>query len=336
MPLPSLDAFTHALLNAPMADDTVRAAASARNDVLTKPPSALGRLEELAIWFASWSGTDRPVLAAPQVSIFAGNHGVAAKRVSAFPPEVTAQMCMNFGAGGAAINQLARTFGAKLSIHPIALDTPTQDFSEAPAMTEAELIDALSVGWDAVKETSDLLVVGEMGIGNTTSAAALSAAFWGGSGIDWAGRGTGIDDPALTRKRDVIDAGLARHDCASADALEILRCLGGHELAAMAGAVGRARVLGIPVILDGFICCASVSALVRISPTALDHCVAGHVSAEPGHAKLLAHLEMDPILNLGLRLGEGTGAALAIGVLQGAVACHSGMATFDEAAVASR
>jgi nicotinate-nucleotide--dimethylbenzimidazole phosphoribosyltransferase len=327
-----LASFKIALAASTGADATALAGATARNGQLTKPPGALGDLETLAIWYASWRGTDRPRITHPQVIIFAGNHGVAARGVSAFPPEVTVQMVANFQHGGAAINQLSTLFGAQMSVHALDLDRPTQDFTTAPAMTEAEFLSALQTGWDAVNPAADLLVTGEMGIGNTTPAAAIACALWGGTAADWVGRGTGVDDAGLARKADVVTAGLTLHP--ARDPMEVLRCLGGREIAAMAGAIARARVLHIPVILDGFICCAAASVLAHLHPAALDHTVAGHVSAESAHPALLRHLGKTPLLALNLRLGEGSGAALAIGILQGAVACHSGMATFAEAGVA--
>lgn len=305
----------------------------ARNGQLTKPPGALGRLEELAIWYAGWRADPRPAIAAPQVVVFAGNHGVAARGVSAFPPEVTVQMVANFEAGGAAINQLARAFGARMDVVALELERPTGDFTEGPAMTEAECAAAMAAGWAAVDPGADLLVAGEMGIGNTTSAAALAAALLGGAPEDWVGRGTGVDDAGLTRKAGAVAAGLARHADALGDPLAVLACLGGREIAAMAGAILAARHHRVPVILDGFICTAAAAVLERAAPGALDHAVAGHVSEEPGHARLLAALGKAPLLSLGLRLGEGSGGALAIGVLQGAIACHSGMASFAEAGV---
>jgi nicotinate-nucleotide--dimethylbenzimidazole phosphoribosyltransferase len=329
----TLSEFRAALAAAPAADGAARAAAEARNGQLTKPPGALGRLEDLAIWFAGWQGTDRPRCERPQVLIFAGNHGVVAQGVSAFPPEVTVQMVANFRQGGAAINQLSRAFGAEMAVHALELERPVVDFTVGPAMSEAEVVAALRTGWEAVDSGADVLVTGEMGIGNTTSAAALAAALFGGDPAGWVGRGTGVDDAGLKRKADAVARGLALHAGALGDPLQVLRCLGGRELAAMAGAIARARVERVPVVLDGFICTASAAVLAKAVPGALDHCVAGHVSAEGGHGPLLAALGKEPLLNLGLRLGEGSGAALALGVVKGALACHSGMATFAEAGV---
>lgn len=253
--------------------------------------------------------------------------------VSAFPAEVTAQMVTNFEAGGAAINQLAQAAGAKMDVHALALETPTNDFTKGPAMTETEFFEALRAGWQAIDSKSDLVMVGEMGIGNTTCAAAISMALFGGEAETWIGRGTGVDDAGLSLKARVVTDGLiANKDCKS-NGLEILRCLGGREIAAMAGAMVRARMERIPLILDGFICTAAAACLEAVQKGALDHTVAGHVSAENAHAKLLEKLGKTPLLSLGMRLGEGTGGALAIGILKGAVACHSGMATFAEAGV---
>jgi nicotinate-nucleotide--dimethylbenzimidazole phosphoribosyltransferase len=333
MPFQTLADVRARLADLPVADPAAIAAAEARNGQLTKPPGALGRLERLAIWMAGWQGTGRPHADAPQIVIFAGNHGIAARGVSAFPAEVTEQMVANFAHGGAAINQLARAFGAQLDVHALDLDRPTADFTEGPAMTGDEVVIALRKGYEAVDPAADLLVTGEMGIGNTTVAAAVAAALFGGPG--WAGRGTGVDDAGLARKEAAVAAGLQRHREALGDPLEVLRCLGGREIAAMAGAILAARIHRIPVILDGFIACSAAAVLARTAPGALDHCVAGHLSAEGAHGRLLAELGKEPLLSLGLRLGEGSGAALAIGVVKGAVACHSGMATFAEAGVAA-
>lgn len=333
-PFATLAEFRALLAAAPAADAAARAAAEARNGQLTKPPGALGRLEELAVWFAGWQGREKPRCDRPQVLVFAGNHGVVAQGVSAFPAEVTVQMVANFRHGGAAINQLSRAFGAEMAVHALDLDRPTVDFTVGAAMSEAEVVAALAVGWNAVDPTADVMVTGEMGIGNTTPAAALAAALYGGDPAGWVGRGTGVDDAGLARKADAVARGLALHAGELGDPLQVMRCLGGRELAAMAGAIARARVERVPVVLDGFICTASAAVLERAVPGALDHCVAGHVSAEGGHRRLLAALGKEPLLDLGLRLGEGSGAALALGVVKGALACHSGMATFAEAGVA--
>lgn len=328
-----LDGFRSLLLESVDPVAPAVEAAKARNAQLTKPPGALGAMEDLAIWYAGWRGQEKPQIQAPQIIVFAGNHGVAAQGVSAFPAEVTAQMVANFEHGGAAINQLAQAFGARLDVHALALDTPTADFTMSPAMTEAEVVLALQTGWDAVDTRADVLVVGEMGIGNTTSAAALAVACFGGAAEDWVGRGTGVDEAGLAIKTRVVTEALVLHQ-PHVEGLEILRCLGGRELAAMAGAIVHARQLRIPVLLDGFICCAAAACLFKESGSALDHCAAGHLSAEGAHGELLAALGKKPMLSLGLRLGEASGGAVALAVLKAAVACHSGMATFSEAGVA--
>ncbi len=327
----TLSEFRVLLEAAPNQDAAAISGAQERNGMLTKPPGALGRLEDLAIWYAGWRGDAKPTVEAPQVIVFAGNHGVTAQGVSAFPAEVTEQMVLNFQHGGAAINQLSKAFGAKMDVHALRLETPTQDFTQSEAMSDAECIAALKAGWDAVDETADVVVTGEMGIGNTTSAAAIGAALFGGDAGDWVGRGTGVDDAGLANKTRVVAEGLARHT--PCDPLEALQRLGGRELAAMAGAIASARAKRIPVILDGFICTAAAAVLEKSVPGSLDHAVAGHLSAEGAHANMLNALGKEPLLSLGLRLGEGSGAALALGVLKGAIACHSGMATFAEAGV---
>jgi len=332
-PFSTLEEFRAVLAALPTADTAAKDAAEARNGQLTKPPGALGRLEDLAIWYAAWRGDEKPQLAAPQVLVFAGNHGVCAQGVSAFPPEVTVQMVANFERGGAAINQLAKAFGAKMDVHALELDNPTNDFTQGPAMSEAEVVAALAAGWAAVDPEADLVVTGEMGIGNTTSAAAIAAAILGGDPADWTGRGTGVDDAGLARKTQAVADGLARNPEARADPLQALRCLGGREIAAMAGAMAAAHQHRIPVIIDGFICTAAALVLAETADGALDHAVAGHKSAEGAHMRLLDGIGKQPLVDLGLRLGEGSGAALAIGVLKGAIACHSGMATFAEAGV---
>jgi nicotinate-nucleotide--dimethylbenzimidazole phosphoribosyltransferase len=329
-----LDSFRSLLAKAPGPDAHATSAAAERNSQLTKPPGALGRLEDLAIWYGGWRSTARPEINAPQVIIFAGNHGITAQGVSAFPAAVTEQMVLNFQSGGAAINQLAKAAGARMDVHALDLDRPTADFTQSPAMDFGECVAALQTGWNAVDPDADLLVVGEMGIGNTTAAAAICMALFGGDATDWTGRGTGVDDAGLATKTRVVAEGVARHAADTHDGLDILARLGGREIAAMAGAIAAARSLRIPVILDGFICCAAAACLQSTESGALDHALAGHQSAEAAHATLLEKLGKAPLLSLGLRLGEGSGGALAINILKSAVACHSGMATFAEAGVA--
>jgi nicotinate-nucleotide--dimethylbenzimidazole phosphoribosyltransferase len=261
---------------------------------------------------------------------------VTAQGVSAYPAEVTAQMVANFAAGGAAINQLARVGGAELRVVALDLDHPTADLTVKSAMDEAEFLDAVSSGYEALSPEADLIVLGEMGIGNTTAASAVSAALFGGGGARFAGHGTGLDDKGLARKREVIDRALARHDAILGEPLRVAAALGGRELAALLGACLAARHLRIPVLLDGFVCTAAVAPLAKLRGDALDHVLAGHVSAELGHRLLLEELGLRPLLDLSMRLGEGSGAAVAVLVLRAALACHTGMATFAEAQVSSK
>jgi nicotinate-nucleotide--dimethylbenzimidazole phosphoribosyltransferase len=333
---PDLDALRTACLTLPAGSDEASAAVRERQAVLTKPAGSLGRLEDLTAWLARWQNRAMPRLESVCVLVFAGNHGVTAQGVSPFPASVTAQMVANFAAGGAAINQIARVAGALLRVIPIALDRPTRDFTADAAMSEAEFLDAVGAGYDAVAPCTDLLCLGEMGIGNTTAAAAVAAGLFGGSGAAWAGRGTGIDDAGLGRKQAAIDAGLRRHAEALDDPLKVAMTLGGRELAAILGAVLAARHGSVPVVLDGFVCTAAAAPLARLVPDALDHAVLAHVSAEAGHRALAQALGLSPLLDFGMRLGEASAATLVVPLLRVAVACHSGMATFGDAGVDNR
>ncbi|MGO4165763.1 nicotinate-nucleotide--dimethylbenzimidazole phosphoribosyltransferase [Novosphingobium sp. YAF33] len=328
-------AFAAALADLPGPDAPALAAARARQASLTKPAGSLGRLEDIAVFMAGWQGRIRPRAERIRAVVFAGNHGVAARGVSAYPSEVTAQMVANFEAGGAAINALTAACGAALSVVPLDLDRPTGDITREPALSEAECLEALDRGAAAVSADSDLFFVGEMGIGNTTPAAALTAQVFGGAAADWVGRGTGLDDAGVARKAEAVTAALALHGAACDDAFETLRRLGGREIAAMAGAVLAARHLRVPVLLDGFITCAAMAPLFAGNRDVLAHCLAAHCSAEAGHARLLDRFGLDPLLHLGMRLGEGSGAAVAAQIVRSALAAHDGMATFAEAAVAS-
>lgn len=335
-PLDSIAAFEAALAALPDPDQASIDAATARQQQLTKPPGALGRLEDLAIFLAGWQRRERPSLKTAKAVVFAGNHGVAAQGVSAFPAEVTAQMVANFAAGGAAINALTGAIGMPLDVLALDLDRPTADFTTAPAMTEDECLSALRQGASVVTRGTDLLLLGEMGIANSTAAAALCLRSFGGNAIDWTGPGTGLDGAGVTRKAEVVGKAAARHADAPSTPFETLRRVGGRELAAIAGAVLAARHAGVPVLLDGFICCSAIAPLAAAAPSIVDHCIAGHCSAEPGHGRLLERLGLDPLLRLNLRLGEASGAAVAAAVLRSALAAHNEMATFAEAGVSDR
>ena len=323
-------------LDLPSGHPAASSAVLRRDAVLTKPPGSLGRLEDLVAWLAHWQGHAPPRLDRAEVLVFAGNHGVTKLGVSAYPAEVTAQMVANFASGGAAINQLAQTAGAALRVIPLALDHPTADFTAQPALTEQEFLDAVAAGYDAVSPQCDLVCLGEMGIGNTTAAAAIAAALFGGGGARWAGRGTGVDSEGLERKRAVIDRALDRHAAILHDPLAVAAAFGGRELAAILGATLAARRQRIPVLLDGFVCTAAVAPLAKLRADTLAHALAGHVSAEAGHRMLLDELGLKPLVDLNMRLGEASGAAVALLLLRAALACHTGMATFAEAGVSDK
>ena len=264
------------LRNLPPAAETCAAAARARQAELTKPAGSLGRLEEIAEFLARWQGRDRPALDRALVLIFAGNHGIVAQGVSAYPASVTQAMVDNFAAGGAAINQICKTFALDLKVVPLDLATATEDFTQAPAMDEATTVAYFARGMASLPADADLVAIGEMGIGNTTSAAAVYAALYGGVAAYWAGRGTGLDDAGLARKIAAIEAALARHAAHLSEPLDVLRRFGGREIAAMAGTMVAARRAGIPVLLDGYVACAAAAVLHAQNPELFGHCLAGH------------------------------------------------------------
>lgn len=334
MPFESIGELREACLDLPDGDARAAAAVAARQDVLTKPRGSLGRLETLVAWLARWQGRETPRLDSVKVLVFAGSHGVTAHGVSAYPAEVTAQMVANFAAGGAAINQLARVADAQLSVVPLDIEKPTGDFTIEPAMSESGFLEAVDIGYASVGHGIDLVCLGEMGIGNTTAAAALAAALFGGGAERWTGRGTGVNDAGLIRKIAAVEAGLQRHSGRLSHPLAAAAALGGRELAAILGATLAARRVGIPVLLDGFVSTAAAAPLALLHPHGLDHALAAHVSAEAAHRGLLQALDMMPLLDLGMRLGEASGACLAVNILRSALECHVGMASFAEAGIA--
>jgi nicotinate-nucleotide--dimethylbenzimidazole phosphoribosyltransferase len=335
-PLATLDEMRAVLRSLPGPDLEAGTAAAAREAQLTKPAGALGRLEELTQWLATWQGKHPPTADHPRSAVFAGNHGVAARGVSAYPAAVTAQMVQNFVHGGAAVNQLCHAVGADLRVYEMSLDQPTADFTVAPAMDEEECALAVAYGMTAVELGIDLLALGEMGIGNTAAAAALCCGLFGGAAAPWVGPGTGVAGTALAHKIEIVERGVMRHREEARDPFDLLRRLGGRELAAITGAVMAARRARVPVVLDGYASTAAAAVLFAADAHALDHCVVAHRSAEPGHTRLLEILGKAPLFDLGMRLGEASGATLAIAVIKAAVACHRGMATFAEAGVSGR
>ncbi len=329
------DDFRALLRALPGPDAAAADAARAREAELTKPAGSLGRMEEIAQWLAAWTGRP-PAVTKPLVAVFAGNHGVVAQDVSPFPQSVTAQMVENFAAGGAAINQICIANDIGLKVFDLALDLPTGDITQGPAMDERTCAATMAFGMEAIAGGTDLLCIGEMGIGNTTVAAAICHALYGGRPEDWVGPGTGADEAGIARKADAVRRAVALHGDHRRDPLEVMRRLGGRELAAMAGAILAARVERIPVIIDGFVASSAAAVLHAANPAALDHCLVGHVSAEPGHRGLIDRLGKQALLDLSMRLGEGTGAALAVGIVKAAALCHSGMATFAQAGVSGK
>jgi nicotinate-nucleotide--dimethylbenzimidazole phosphoribosyltransferase len=331
-----------------------RDAARLRQDQLTKPTGALGRLEVLAVELASLQHTDRPRAARVPIIVFAGDHGIAVQGVSAYPQEVTIAMMANFAGGGAAISVLARELGSALevvdagtlaeaSMPGIVADKPrrgSRDFSKEAALRSADLAFAFDCGQRAVTRAAasepDLLILGEMGIGNTTSAAAIAAALLKRNAETLTGLGTGLDAAGRARKAQIIDAALAQHGLADASPEQILCAVGGLEIAAISGAIIAAAHGRVPVLIDGFIASVAALAASRINPSCRPYLIFSHRSAEQGHRLVLEALEARPLLDLDLRLGEGSGAALAVPIIRLACALHIGMATFAEAAVPNR
>jgi nicotinate-nucleotide--dimethylbenzimidazole phosphoribosyltransferase len=313
--------FDDSLAGLPGGDLHAHDLVAARASGILRPSGALARLDTLAVWVARWQGTTTPSVVRPAALIFAADHGVVAEGVSAYPGDVTAAMLDAFRAGRSSIDALARTCGASVRVHDVGVGRPTGNLRVEPAMTEASFAEAFTAGRLAVRTLdADLLVVGEMGIGNTTSAAAVCARLLGGPPAGWVGRGTGVDDDRLHVKQHVVADAVAR----TADlthAADVLRHLGGHELVAMAGAFVEARRRGLPVLLDGYVCTAALVALWCIEPAIVDHVQAGHCSAEHAHRAALTALGMEPLLDLGLRLGEGSGAMAAVPLV--AMACRA-------------
>ncbi|MEM8706402.1 MAG: nicotinate-nucleotide--dimethylbenzimidazole phosphoribosyltransferase [Actinomycetota bacterium] len=322
-------ALARLLANLPAPDTVSQAAVTERGATTLRPAGAFARLDAVASWLAAWQWTTTPRVEKPAVVVFGADHGVTADGVSAYPAEVTGAMVAAMQQGVATVTALAAQVGAAFSFHDAGVGRPTGNIRVEDAMTPEEFDAAVKVGVDAVENIeADLLVFGEVGIGNTTPAAAVTAAVLGGPAGDWAGPGTGVDGEALANKRRVVEDAVAR--VGDVEPLEALRRLGGKEIAAMAGATIAARHRGIPVLLDGFIATAAVVPLHAASPGSLDHVWAGHSSAEPGHVRQLAALGKEPLISLDLRLGEGSGAVVAIPVVQAACASVVDVATFQE------
>ena len=320
----------------PDGDEAAVAAVRERDAQLTKPAGSLGALEGMVEFLARWQHRARPRLDNPMVTIFAGNHGVTDQGVSAFPREVTAQMVANFTNGGAAISQICALHEINLRVFELALELPTGDITREAALDDKMCAATIAYGMEAIAGKPDLICLGEMGIGNTTVAAAIYAALYGGSGADWVGRGTGVDDAGLSRKADAVDRALSFHAGTLDHPLAILARVGGREIAAMLGALLAARHQKVPVIIDGFVATAAAAIAHAINPEAVDHCLFAHVSAESAHKRVLDAMGQHALLDLGLRLGEGSGAALAAVLAKTALHLHTNMATFASAAVSGK
>lgn len=336
----------------PLLDQQAAAAAAGRQTQLTKPPGSLGRLEQLAVRLAAQQARDNPSADRVQIAVFAADHGVCAEGVSAFPQAVTAQMLQNFAHGGAAISVLAKDLGADLDVidvgtmaasatHPAirneSIGPGTGNIAREAAMSEVQVRQAMACGRDAADRAAangaELFIGGDMGIGNTTSAAAVACALLDAEPDTLIGRGTGVDDAGLERKLDAVRRALLRHGD-SREPMALLASLGGFEIAALAGAMLGCARHRLPVLVDGFIVSAAALAAVRLQPALADWLHFSHRSDEAGHAQLLQALNAEPLLDLSMRLGEGSGAAVALPLLRAACALHNGMATFGEAGVA--
>ena len=318
------------LTTMPLGDRGAALSVDARAADILRPAGALARLDEVAAWVAEWQGTAHPAVRKPAALIFAADHGVAAAGVSKYPIDVTAAMLAAYRAGKSTITAFAAVAGATVSAIDVGVGRPTADIRFEPALSEERFEEACAAGREAVEAVdTDLLVLGEMGIGNTTAAAAVVAALLGGDSASWVGRGTGVDDEGLARKREAVRLAVERIG-ADADPLEVLRQVGGAELVAIAAAIVAARLRRLPVLLDGYVVTASALPLHVIAPTALDHCQVGHCSAEPGHRLLLANLGKRPLLDLEMRLGEGSGAMAAVPLVAMACAGITEVPTFGE------
>lgn len=312
-------------------DDISAAAVAGRAERVLRPRGALRRLDELAVWLASWQRTDRPAVENPLILVFGGDHGVAAEGVSAYPASVTAAMAKAIRAGTATVAVMARHVGAHLQFVDVGVGRPTGDIRREPAMDEAGFLEALDAGRTAVAgaDDIDLLMLGEVGIGNTTAAAAVCLSLLGGEARDWTGPGTGLDASGVAHKARVVAEAAGR--ISDVGPMEVLRQVGGREMVAIAGAAIEARQRSIPVLLDGFVVSASVLPLELTQAGYLDHCWPAHVSGEPGHRRLVARLGRPPILDLEMRLGEGSGTLAALPLVSVAARSVVDVATFEEA-----
>ena len=327
------DDIRNLLLLMPPASQVCVDEVRARESQLAKPEGSLGRLEEIVAFLAAWQGRSQPLVQRPLVALFLANHGLAERNISASPISMTRAMLDNFAAGGAAVNQICATYDVGLKVFELALDVPTKDIVTEPAMDEAEAAATIAFGMEAIAGGTDLLALGETGVGNTTIAAAIYHALYGGSAADWVLHSSRQDQSLRARQIAAVEAAVALHRDHVIDPLELLRRLGGREILAIAGAILAARMEHIPVVLDGYVSCAAAAVLHRLDPATIDHCMAGHVAGDAAHANVLMRIGKKPLLDLGIDLGQGAGAALALGLIKAALACHRDMATFEQASV---
>jgi len=320
------DDFRNLLAALPPADEAAEAKVRTLFAKADKPKASLGRIEDIAAWLAAWSGRAPPAINRPLVAIFAGNHGVVRHGISPRPVAATANAVELCAAGGAAVNQVCIANDLGLKVFDLALDIPTGDLTEEAALDERGCAATMAFGMEAVAGGADLLCLGDLGVGNSTIAAALCAALFGGAGVDWVGEGSGADEAMIGRKAEVVDRALAFHHAGLGDPLEALRRVGGREFAAICGAILAARMEKVPVLLDGFVATAAAAVLHQANPAALDHCLLASLSPEPGHAKVAEQLGLSPLLDLGISHEEGVGAALAAGIVKAAALTSSGMA----------
>ncbi|WP_336294690.1 nicotinate-nucleotide--dimethylbenzimidazole phosphoribosyltransferase [Bartonella sp. CB169] len=328
MTVSPFDDFRTLLKNLPNADEFSITLAKKRQIKLMKAQGALGKLGDIAVWYAGWRGTEKPVIKQPLVAIFAGSHGVTEENVTPFPQSMTQKMVQNFATGGAAINQICVAYDLGLKIFDLALEYPTMNITKDAAMDERSAAATMAFGMESIAGGTDLLCIGEMGIGNTTVASALCLALFGGEVEEWTGKGMASEGEFYKRKMAAVKVAVSLHKNHFKDPFEIMRRLGGREIAAMVGAILAARMEKVPVILDGFVATAAAAVLYKMHPRALDHTLVGHVSSEPVHRKLLKKIGKEPLLDLEMRLGEGTGAAMAAGIVKAAVLTHTQMAVF--------
>ncbi|EJF77322.1 nicotinate-nucleotide-dimethylbenzimidazole phosphoribosyltransferase [Bartonella sp. DB5-6] len=330
MTVSPFDDFCALLTNLPTADAFSTTLAKKRQKKLTSARGTLGKLGDIAVWYAGWRGTEKPLVMRPLVAIFSGNHGITEENITPFPQSMTQKMVQNFSIGGAVINQICIAYDLGLKIFDLALEYPTMNITKDAAMDERSAAATMAFGMESIAGGTDLLCIGEMGIGNTTIASALCLALFGGEVEEWTGSGMESEGEFYQRKIAAVKTAISLHKNYFKNPFEIMRRLGGREIAAMIGAILAARMEKVPVILDGFVATAAAAVLYKMNPRALDHVLVGHVSSESVHRKLLKKIGKEPLLDLGMRVGEGTGAALAAGIVKAAVLAHTQMTFFEQ------